>query len=157
VDPLTYWSLGVATFAAVVGVVSLTWNIVAFIHSGARIKVEGNADMVLVDPGAHESTPVVTVTVRNVGRMPCEVTSWSLLIPSGTALAFLRMSPAYGPPTPHTLEPGHAQSWRAPLSSVIEAIGIEQGESAQLTPVAWLGTGLRRTGDPIQVGLGKGR
>jgi hypothetical protein len=157
VDPLTYWSLGVAIFAAVVGAVSLTWNIVAFIHSGARIKVEANADMLLVDPKAHESTPVVTVTVRNVGRMPCEVTSWSLITPSGTALAFLRMSPEYGPPTPHTLDPGHAQSWRASTSSVIDAVGIEQGESVQLTPVAWLGTGLRQTGDPIQVGLGEDR
>jgi hypothetical protein len=31
---------------------------------------------------------VVTVTVRNMGRMACEVTSWSLLTPSGTTLGF---------------------------------------------------------------------
>jgi hypothetical protein len=73
-DAGALWALGVALVGVVLGAASLTWNIVAFLHSGARVKIEANQDMLLIDPVRGTQEPVVTLTVRNVGRMPCQVT-----------------------------------------------------------------------------------
>ena len=145
------WALGVALFGTLVAVASLTWNIVTFLHSGPRISLEGDTNMLLIDPQAREQVPVATVTARNVGRMPCEVTSWTLLTPTGSGLAFLRMSPEYGPELPYTLDPGHSVSWRAPISSVVDALASEHSGDVKLEPQVFLGTGKRVVADPITV------
>lgn len=150
-DGATAWALGVAVTGAVLSIASLTWNVVAFLHSGPRVKVESTPDMVLIDPAQGLQTPVVTVTVRNIGRMPCQIVSWSLMTPSGSGLALLRMSPEHGPPLTYTLEPGHAESWRAPLNAVVDALRGDYEGHVQLVPMVWLGTGVKKKGPTITV------
>ncbi|MGH4013631.1 MAG: hypothetical protein ACRDSL_06790 [Pseudonocardiaceae bacterium] len=79
-------TLIISSLALLVSGLALGWNIVNYLLTGQRAKLHVMAAK-LVDPTngkTHE--PVVTMTVSATGRVPIEVTGWSLSFPDDSHL-----------------------------------------------------------------------
>ncbi len=85
--------------------ISLGWQIVSFLLTGIRLKVETRQMMIASGPGRpHEA--VVMVTARNVGRQAVSVSSCWLQPPDGHGLFQPNPHPM-NQRLPYTIEPGH--------------------------------------------------
>lgn len=147
-------TLWVAVLGVVLGVASLTWHIVSFLLMAGRAKVSAQPNMVMFDPARGTQTPVLQITVRNVGRMPISVTSWTFIDPTGRGVITINPSPEFGPAVPHTIDPGHSEQWRVPRDGVLQALGEgDTSRSITLRPRVWLGTGKQVDGRGFQVPL----
>lgn len=95
----------VAAFGLFIAGVSLGWQIVSFLLSGSRVRVE-TARMVIHGGPGIAPEPVVRVTARNVGRQPVSISSCWLDLEDGTSL-FQPIPHALNMALPQTVNPGH--------------------------------------------------
>jgi hypothetical protein len=90
---------------------------------------------------------VVAVQVRNVGRLPVTVSSWSLkTMPGGIAVQPVGQS--IGPPLPHRLEGGESETWAMDRSGLMGVVA---------TTASVLKIPVDRIGIRGEVTLGDGR
>jgi hypothetical protein len=128
--------LAIAVLSLILSALSLGWQAAIFFLEGGRVKASfrpgfSNAFAVMTVPpdkftdsdtiaamkGQGYAAPVVTVTVRNVGRLPVTIASWSVhAVPGGTA--FQPMGQSVGPSFPHRLEAGESQLWALEFRAV---------------------------------------
>ncbi len=126
----------VAILSLVLAALSLGWQAATFFLEGGRVKATFNGGFVgsgmvvtvapdkFADPDTIEfmrsqgyANPVASVQVRNVGRMPVTITSWSVVAyPGKTALQPVGQS--IGPSLPHRLDAGESAIWAVDFRAV---------------------------------------
>ena len=128
-------TLLIAVLGVALGVASLTWQIVAHVLSGGRVKVTlkvgGHSGQAMASMPANKVTPaslkqitsqgfsqpVIAVDVRNVGRMPVTVERWG--ITSAQGIQAIPWGNSIGPTLPRRLESGESASWAVDLSTAL--------------------------------------
>lgn len=117
----------VAVLGVLLGALSLGWQIASHMLTGGRAKAEllagalGRGGMATVSlkymradsmkelAAQGFAQPVIVVRVRNVGRLPVTVTSWSIITSRG--VAFSPVGDSIGPALSHRLEAGETADW----------------------------------------------
>lgn len=130
-------ALLIACFGAVMAVLSLGWQIAAWMMEGRRVRVvlkhgamghNGFAvgaversgkprDLHSVIAEGFTGRDVLGVTVTNLGRAPVTVTKYSTILIGG-ALSFSPIGSQIGPILPFRLQPGESESWYADMLDV---------------------------------------
>jgi hypothetical protein len=129
-------ALVVAIIALAVSIAALTWQVVSFLYSGSRAKVEiANNDPLrrhvnMADP--------LQVTVRNVGRVPVQVVLLGLQADN----ARLHYEGPFGLILPTTIDPGHHKVWTL-QADLIEPTPKPLREGIRIRAWAVTGTGRR--------------
>jgi hypothetical protein len=130
-------ALIIACFGAVVAVLSLGWQIAAWMMEGRRVRVDlkhgamGHngfvvgaversgkpRDLSRVIAEGFTGREVLGITVTNIGRAPVTVTRYSAILIRG-ALSFSPIAIQIGPAFPFRLQPGESESWYADMLDV---------------------------------------
>jgi len=155
----------IAVLGLLLGALSLGWQLASFILTGGRVKAElrpgGVSGRMIITIPARTVTRdsakqlmsqgvtqlVVAVQVRNVGRLPVTITSWSLItVPGGVTAQPVASS--IGPALPHRLAAGETETWAMDRG---ELLGFLAATATMLTiPV-------ERMRIRAEVGLGTGQ
>lgn len=98
-------ALLVGALGLLVAGISLGWQIVSFLLTGIRLKVE-TKQMTMTWGAGRPHEAVVMVTARNVGRQAVSVSSCWLRLPDGSSLFSVNPHPM-NQRLPYTIEPGH--------------------------------------------------
>ena len=118
-------ALVIAVVSLALSVSAFVWQIVNYLLTGARIKVELVPGGVLWAPGQpHEK--VLRIIVRNIGRQAVSVTSVSLLRDDDISLFFLRPN-SINRQLPVTVEAGHDFNYfldRGPVEDDVRERGV---------------------------------
>ena len=117
-------TLIVAIVGAFMGLAALVWNVAEYRLTGPRVKVEIKAAMPSTGMDGAMTGPedvwsqhldprfsdrAVAIKVRNVGRFPATVESYQVDIAEGYAFSYVQS--LLGPPVPHRMEAGEAETW----------------------------------------------
>jgi hypothetical protein len=122
-------SLVISILALTVSASALVWQMVNYLLTGQRAKVLVTG-MNLLDLAAREKMePVAQITVLAVGRVPVEVTSWSLSYPGDQHLLSTVVAMQYGQfngvhlgdSLPMVIEPGRSGNFNVPIAAVAAA------------------------------------
>lgn len=136
---LSVISLIVAVIGALTGITSLVWQIVTRTRGAHRVVVRANPNMMLFT-GSSSYGPFVQIEVINRGAAAVQIQSWSILLPSGTALMIaIPESFPPSPALPYMLHPGSSVSFYSRASALEEA--MEPRDLPKARAVAVLGTG----------------
>lgn len=135
--PMDIAALVIACFGAIMAVLSLGWQIAAWMMEGRRVRVvlkhgsmgqNGVAvgmvrrsgkpnDLRNVIAEGFTGREVLGITVTNIGRAPVTVTKyWAVLIRG--ALSFSPIGGQIGSPLPFRLQPGESESWYVDMLDV---------------------------------------
>ena len=134
-------ALIVAIVAVALSAVNVTWNVLAWLHSGSRVKVEVPRGFLVMQDGAAGSD-VISVTVMSVGRISISVTMWGFVTPNGEQIVVPIPAP-WLKPVPHTLDPGHQASWHIRTEHFSDEMLSLWRESGKLFGFVRLGNGKR--------------
>lgn len=112
-------TLAVALLGLILAIVSLTWQVIAWRWSGARIRVTVSS-LVILDDFAQLARETIQLTVRNVGRTAAHIRGWGFRHGRTVRYATPIPGPAgSSPPSlPLRLEALHEESWCVPLSDL---------------------------------------
>jgi hypothetical protein len=129
-------TLAIALLGVVLSALSLGWQAATFFLEGGRIKAvfqpgfSGGAGVVTMPMAQFTdqatintmmsqgfTQAVVAIRVRNVGRLPVTVASWSVVTRPGV-VEWQPIGAALGPRLPHRLEAGESEMWATDFGSV---------------------------------------
>lgn len=153
VTALDIATLVIAVCGAVTGVAALAWSVATHLLTGPRVAVElrggfrgpanySHTKFDKFDPTANVNAellpiPIVVVLVRNRGRAPVSVTSWSVHIGD---LGYGESSRDYNPALPYRLEGGETALWVIDLEGIVATMVAAQTVEPMYATVD-LGTG----------------
>jgi len=123
--PVTVASFVISILAFAVGGASLGWNVLNYLLTGQRAELSISA-MRLLTTVATEMEPVVQITVRATGRVPVEVTGWSLTFPDNLHLPSSMVEMQYeslssvhlGDKLPKVIQPGSRGLFNLPQVAI---------------------------------------
>lgn len=145
--------LWVAVLGVMLGAASLTWHVVSFLMTGGRVIISASPDMLLLDARQKSSTPVITLTVRNIGRMPVSVATVWLAVPRTDIRLFVVSNPEVGPRLPCTIEPGHGETWSIHKEAAVEKLRhtLPHESVVSLRPLVVLADGKHKQGKKLSL------
>lgn len=119
-------SLVISVLALMVSSGGLAWQVVNYLLTGQRAKVSVARMNLLSVPDGTKMEPVVQITVSAVGRVPVEVTSWSISYPDEQHLHSTMVGLQYGKfpdvylgdTLPMVVEPGRSASFNIPAVAI---------------------------------------
>lgn len=125
-------SFVISALAFVVGGASLGWNVLNYLLTGQRASLSVSGMRLITTMGT-EMEPVLQITVMATGRMPVEVTGWSVTFYDDLHLhsTFVRMQYEgfetihLGDDLPKMIQPGSSASFNIPK------VAIEKGAEHQ--------------------------
>jgi hypothetical protein len=123
---MTAAALAISVLALMVSSGALAWQVVSYLLTGQRAKVSVARMNLLSIPDGAKMEPVVQITVSAVGRVPVEVTSWSISYPGEqhlhsamVGLQYAKFSDVYlGDTLPMVVEPGRSASFNVPAAAI---------------------------------------
>lgn len=124
---MTVASFVISVLAFVVGGASLGWNVLNYLLTGQRAELNITAMNLLTQrPPEKEMEPVVQITVGATGRVPVEVTGWSLTFPDNLHLLSTLVEMQYGALSsvhlgdklPKVIQPGSSGSFNLPQIAI---------------------------------------
>lgn len=126
---MTVASLVIAILALMVSSGALGWQVVNYLLTGQRAKVAVTRMNLFSVPAATKLEPVVQIIVSAVGRVPVEVTSWSVSYPEDQHLLSTMVGLQYaqfpdvflGDTLPKVIEPGRSASFNIPVAALTAA------------------------------------
>ncbi|MFF2027234.1 hypothetical protein [Rhodococcus koreensis] len=135
---MTVASFVMSALALTVSGASLGWNVLNFILTGQRAELSISVVRPLTTTG-ETLEPVVQITVRGTGRVPIEVTGWSLTFPENFVLHSALVSAQYGQlrsvylgdQLPKTIQPGGSGSFNLPTIAIEKSVENYQLDSAK--------------------------
>ncbi len=136
-------TFAIAISGVLIGMVSLAWQGVTWLYTGARVRVAltlGFPDITQVQVypvGLH-----LELTVSNVGRSPAQLTGYGF-----TTGAFTVTKPCPSPPVPCTLEGEHQVIWRHACAG----LPLGDGTSTLVSGYVDLGNGKRLKSKAVSV------
>jgi hypothetical protein len=136
-------TVAIAILALVVAFLSLGWQVLAFLQSGSRAKVELGA---AIFPGTQgEPNVSYSITVRSIGRTGVQVGSWGLTTRDGKTIVVThwKWPESIQPRTPLTVEPGHSVTWYLPMADLFADLTKDGVSRVDAKAFADLGTGER--------------
>jgi hypothetical protein len=161
VSTLDIITLVVAIAGLGLAVASLIWQAATFVLSGSRVKIQlkrgflgspqgvgpvsrvtapldATADhaATMAAQGFHQE--LLVVDVRNVGRLPVDITSVDGYLSSGWGFSEPGL---YNEQLPYRLEPGSKQAWHVPIEYFRKALVMRGIASEEAFMVVGLGTG----------------
>ncbi len=159
-------SIAIAVVSLILAGLSLGWQAATFFLEGGRIRAtlrpgfSSASGVVTVPPSQFLdkgtfgmmasqgfTQPVLAVQVRNVGRLPVTIASWSLVTRPHVG-EFQPLSAALGKPLPHRLDAGESEMWAVDFAWIAAAVSA----SATVKKVPTAGIRVHAT-----VSLGDGR
>ncbi len=129
---MTVASFAISALAFVVSGASLGWNVLNYLLTGQRASLSASGMRLLTTMGT-EMEPVLQITVMATGRVPVEVTSWSVMFPNDLHLHSTLVHMQYdrfkeihfGDDLPKMIQPGSRASFNIPK------VAIEKGGEHQ--------------------------
>jgi|GEM_PF-5275136 hypothetical protein len=120
------WSLIIAALALLVSGTTLGWNILSYLLQGQRAKLNIGPIRVLDTEGTSEKERAIQITVISTGRVPVEVTGWSVRFPNDVHLHSELISLQYrqfesihlGDEIPKLIQPGGRGTFLLPRVAV---------------------------------------
>lgn len=159
---LDYATLGIAVVALAASAAAIGVQIGQFVLAGGRAKVSlhraaiGSGSIVTGPPDGDwlevegHPTRAIGVRVRNVGRLPVVVESWSVEIGGGVSLG--QVPAFYNEVLPATIEPGATKTWYLAWDDLDRAIratiDVLKKETSTLTGVVGVGDGSTKRTKP---------
>jgi hypothetical protein len=126
---MTVATFVVAVLALLVSGTALGWNILNYLLTGQRAELNVTSMRVINRGMGQEMEPFVQITVRATGRVPVELTAWSLAFPGDIHFHSALIEEQYGhlsnvylgDKLPKLIQPGSSGSFNLPKVAV-EAI-----------------------------------
>ena len=150
---ITTW---IAVLGVALGAASLTWHVVSFLLSAGRIKVTAAGNMRMIETGRQTAgESIITITVRNIGRMPVSVETVWLRVSGTDNYLFVPNSGSAGPgpQLPSTVPPGHGATWPLQRDAIVSGLSRNFSGAIKLQPLAVLGSGKSKRGRAIELNL----
>ena len=116
-------TLAIAVAGFLLALAALGWQIVTFVASGSRVKVEIENGLIMHTDDSGKT--YIGITARNVGRTPVDVDQWYFDIKDADndgKLVVAQPEPWVGPEVPYRLEPGQSVGWRMYASEIRAAL-----------------------------------
>lgn len=149
-EPLEILTLAIAGAGFVLSVIALTWQMVAWRYTGSVVKAVVSPGFYTMDDGSIGPS-VMSVEARNVGRTVVSITGWGFQLPTGETIIQPFGPPWAGPRLPHTLDPGHSESWRMEVDALRGRLAREGRPGGKLRGFVNLGTGQKKLSKPFRV------
>lgn len=130
---------GIALGSAVTSVMALFWSMLAWRLGGSRVKVKTGTAVIIKNWDGNPQEGI-TVTARNVGRVPAQIVRWGITHDRGVTQLLKRNDDSSE--IPCVLDAHHERSWFAP--SVEVRSGYGQDEVVRVKGWVTLGTGKER-------------
>lgn len=133
-------TLGIAIGGLALGLGNTGWAIYTWRSSGPRVECESQFGFSYGPMGVGDN--LLSITARNTGRAPIEVTQYGLRTPDNGIMVPTNPDPQF-PRVPHTLNAGHEQSFLMVLEEIDRALAQthSRGEHVVLRPYVKLGNG----------------
>jgi hypothetical protein len=127
---VTVASFVIAAVALVVGGASLGWNILNYLLTGQRAELAVASMRLIIPSTASEIEPIVQLKVSATGRVPVEVTGWSLAFPDNLHLRSTEVEVQYGnlssiylgDKLPKVIQPGSSGSFNLPRVAIEKSV-----------------------------------
>lgn len=138
---MTTAAFWIALAGLVLAVVSLTWQVISWSFTGARVKVSLSRGFVGYPDG--RTRPVVIITARNVGRAPATIAGWGLRLPDSRQVVMLEYTQWVGPTPPFRLVGQDAIDYRWPEDKLFPELRNEfpEGEPPRVRGFVRLANG----------------
>lgn len=122
-------SLVISILAFVVSAAALAWQIANYLLTGQRATVSVSGMSLLAVPDGAAMEPVAQIIVRAVGRVPVEVTGWSVSYPDDQHLIAALVALQYGhlpgvhlgDTLPMVIDPGRSGHFSIPIVAIVSA------------------------------------